>query len=70
MSTVVAPLGLVEEAVDDGEGGGDVEPELDDDLALPVTPCAAGQPLYDCTMAMITCWGLPILDGGLAHLGG
>jgi hypothetical protein len=26
-------VGLVDEAVDDGEGGGDVEP-LDDDLAL------------------------------------
>jgi hypothetical protein len=34
MITAVAPVGLVEDAVDDGEGGGDVEP-LDDDLALP-----------------------------------
>jgi hypothetical protein len=35
MSTAVARLlGLVEEAVDDGEGGGDGEP-LNDDLAVP-----------------------------------
>jgi hypothetical protein len=32
--------------------GGDGEP-LNDDLALPVTPRAAGQPLYDCTTTMI-----------------
>jgi hypothetical protein len=68
MSTTVAPLGLVEEAVDDGEGGGDVEHSMMI-LRFPVTPCAAGQPLNDCTLTMITCRGGQFWTGTSPILG-
>jgi hypothetical protein len=49
-------VSLVDEVVDDGEGGGELSQDSAMILRFPVTPCA-GQPLYDCTMTMITCRG-------------